>query len=100
MDRGDWRATVHGVARVGHHLVTKQQKQSWLLEKDHPQICALPLEKVGKGKKSHLFFFSFSTFLGIYIFFKKRFYFLFTFLLILFVFKVAYHLLFTFPGQI
>ena len=57
MDRGDWRATVHGVARVGHHLVTKQQKQSWLLEKDHPQICALPLEKVGKGKKSHLFFF-------------------------------------------
>ena len=45
MDRGDWRATVHGVARVGHHLVTKQQKQSWLLEKDHPQICALPLEQ-------------------------------------------------------
>ena len=24
MDRGAWRATVHGVARVGHNLVTKQ----------------------------------------------------------------------------
>ena len=23
MDRGTWRATVHGVARVGHNLVTK-----------------------------------------------------------------------------
>ena len=23
MDRGDWRATVHGVARVGHYLATK-----------------------------------------------------------------------------
>ena len=23
MDRGAWRATVHGVTRVGHYLVTK-----------------------------------------------------------------------------
>ena len=23
MDRGDWRATVHGVTRVGHDLATK-----------------------------------------------------------------------------
>ena len=23
MDRGTWQATVHGVARVGHNLVTK-----------------------------------------------------------------------------
>ena len=23
MDRGDWQATVHGVTRVGHNLVTK-----------------------------------------------------------------------------
>ena len=23
MDRGAWRATVHGAARVGHNLVTK-----------------------------------------------------------------------------
>ena len=28
MDRGDWRAAVHGVARVGHDLATK-----------HPQMC-------------------------------------------------------------
>ena len=24
MDRGAWQATVHGVARVGHYLATKQ----------------------------------------------------------------------------
>ena len=24
MDRGAWQATVHGVATVGHNLVTKQ----------------------------------------------------------------------------
>ena len=24
MDRGAWQATVHGVARVGHHLASKQ----------------------------------------------------------------------------
>ena len=24
MDRGAWQATVHGVTRVGHDLVTKQ----------------------------------------------------------------------------
>ena len=28
MDRGAWRATVHGVARVGHDLVTKQQQRA------------------------------------------------------------------------
>ena len=27
MDRGAWRATVHGVTRVGHGLATKQQQQ-------------------------------------------------------------------------
>ena len=26
MDRGAWRATVHGSQRVGHNLVTKQQQ--------------------------------------------------------------------------
>ena len=25
MDRGTWQATVHGIKRVGHNLVTKQQ---------------------------------------------------------------------------
>ena len=30
MDRGAWRATVHGVTRVGHDLVTKQQMlENW-----------------------------------------------------------------------
>ena len=27
MDRGAWQATIHGAARVGHDLVTKQQQQ-------------------------------------------------------------------------
>ena len=27
IDRGPWWATVHGVTRAGHNLVTKQQKQ-------------------------------------------------------------------------
>ena len=27
VDRGAWQATVHGVARVRHNLVTKQQQQ-------------------------------------------------------------------------
>ena len=31
MDRGAWRATVHGVTRVGHDWVTKQQNLKILL---------------------------------------------------------------------
>ena len=27
MDRGAWQATVHGVARVGHDLATKEKKR-------------------------------------------------------------------------
>ena len=27
MDRGAWWATVHGLGRVGHNVVTKQQQQ-------------------------------------------------------------------------
>ena len=30
IDRGDWQTTVHGVARVGHDLVTKPQPPWWL----------------------------------------------------------------------
>jgi len=25
MDRGDWQALVHGIARIGHDLATEQQ---------------------------------------------------------------------------
>ena len=28
MDRGVWQATVHGVARVGHDLATKEREYS------------------------------------------------------------------------
>ena len=31
MDRGAWKATVHGVARVRDHLVTKQQHGNYTL---------------------------------------------------------------------
>ena len=31
MDRGAWRATVHGVTRVGHDWATKQQNLKILL---------------------------------------------------------------------
>jgi len=34
MDRGAWRTTVHGIARVRHDLVTKQQ--------DILRACSLP----------------------------------------------------------
>ena len=30
MDRGAWRATVHGVTRVRHDLATKQQGAEWI----------------------------------------------------------------------
>ena len=29
MDRGAWQATVHGVTRVGHDLVTKEREISF-----------------------------------------------------------------------
>ena len=32
MDRGAWQATVHGVSRVGHDLVTKERKKEILSE--------------------------------------------------------------------
>ena len=30
MDRGAWQATVHGVARVGHNLATKERESSYI----------------------------------------------------------------------
>ena len=31
MDRGAWRATVHGITRVRHHLVTKSPPSHYIL---------------------------------------------------------------------
>ena len=48
MDRGTWRATVHGVARVRHDLATKQQTQKQKIvckeqrEDLTPGPCSLP----------------------------------------------------------
>ena len=28
MDRGDWHASVHGVAKIGHNLVTEQKNKN------------------------------------------------------------------------
>ena len=33
MDRGAWRATVHGVVRVGHNLVTKPPPPEEMVQK-------------------------------------------------------------------
>ena len=33
IDRGAWQATVHGVIRVGHDLVTEQQQQSYFISR-------------------------------------------------------------------
>ena len=38
MNRGAWQATVHGVARVRHDLVTKQQQQN---DVDPPKLAQL-----------------------------------------------------------
>ena len=31
MDRGAWQATIHGAARVGHDLTTKERERRWKL---------------------------------------------------------------------
>ena len=43
MDRGAWRVTVHGVARVGHDLVTKERERDTLRVDNFPWrlFCAL-----------------------------------------------------------
>ena len=41
MDRGDWWATVHGVARVGLVLATKQQETTVGIRMP-PQTCSCP----------------------------------------------------------
>ena len=38
MDREAWQATVHGVTRVSHDLVTKQQQQN---DVDLPKLAQL-----------------------------------------------------------
>ena len=38
MERGAWQATVHGVARVRHDLVTKPPAQFWRLEVKDPGV--------------------------------------------------------------
>ena len=57
MDRGAWQATVHGVAKVGHDLVTKPlpplvfpvviyRRESWTTKKaKHQRADAFKLEK-------------------------------------------------------
>ena len=42
MDRGAWRATVQGLQRLGHNLVTKQQQQEAYIQK----ICKLWIDSL------------------------------------------------------
>ena len=41
MDRGAWRATVHGVARVGHNLATKPPYAKKWSSSNKPAPCSL-----------------------------------------------------------
>ena len=51
MDRGAWQATVHGVARVGHDLSTKQQQpQDW------KRSVFIPISKKGNAKECSNYF--------------------------------------------
>ena len=42
MDRGAWRATVHGVARVRHDLVTKPHHHQTVKPSDPQHLHLLP----------------------------------------------------------
>ena len=44
MDRGAWQATVHGVARVRHDLVTEQQQRQILFQEEKWGV-----EKLGRA---------------------------------------------------
>ena len=40
MDRGAWQATVHGITRVGHDLVTKEREREREREKERDDITS------------------------------------------------------------
>ena len=46
MDRGAWRAIAHGMTRVRHDLVTKQQQSCWakVLPPLHNSIVSQPTQ--------------------------------------------------------
>ena len=48
MDRGAWQATVHGVARVGHNLVTKEREsnRTFLMEKKNTTVSEIIYSKI------------------------------------------------------
>ena len=39
MDRGAWQAIIHGVARVGHDLATKERERGRGRERRHFIVC-------------------------------------------------------------
>ena len=66
MDRGDWRATVHGVARVGYDLATQPTNQQSLhlpiveilpalfkLSLLHSLCCYIILKKIQRTMQSY-----------------------------------------------
>ena len=51
MDRGDWQATIHGVARVGHSLATKPHNHNFPLyfsQDDGERLVKFRLNFFGK----------------------------------------------------
>ena len=51
MERGAWRATVHGIARVGHDLVTKPLNQDNLSSLQVPMKKTVDCKKERKEKR-------------------------------------------------
>ena len=54
MDRGAWQATVHGVARVRHDLVTREREREPLSSQKecHLKMSFFLRKKVEKGSKA------------------------------------------------
>ena len=50
MDRGAWRATVHGVARVGYNLATKLSHR--IINHQMHMACRKIIFKIGKNKQT------------------------------------------------
>ena len=52
MDRGAWRATVHGVVRVGHNLVTKPPPPEEMVQKKKKKKKTRVKSQVSPSKKA------------------------------------------------
>ena len=54
MGRGAWQATAHGVARVGHNLVTKRPPPPYIAEKVNERMMIVSFINWNMQKLSYL----------------------------------------------